>query len=516
MTPPYYESPVACKPVSYYNDDPRDDSRRARPGGQDGHEGLRRLGEDINRNSQSSRSRQGEPANGNRVANQAGLEALGSSPRPGGGGRGAEPPRRGQEGAGGSQPPSRRNRRKQAIRRRRIIVGLTATAVLLVAIFGGGYLYAQFRFGQIKKLNVAALQAATGGPFNVLVIGSDSRVGLTKAEQADAGNTAQVQGQRSDVDMVWHVDPAKKQISVLSIPRDTVVNMGPLASQVGTYNRINAAYGYGPNDLVQIIQNNFGIPINHVVQVGFGGFVGAVDALGGVKMNFPFRARDAYSGLSIPHRGCQLLNGLQALSVARSRHYYYFDHGQWNYDGLSDLSRIKRQDAFLKALIDSAKSKYNPLTLNAFIGSLPQGIEIDSKFSLNELIGLAVTFHNFNPSDLISFTLPWSLPQTAVGSLGSVLLVDQPAAQQMLYQIFGNELTMPTSPPPNANLTPNPPPSLTGTTGTSGSSGSNSSSSSAGSSTISSSPPSASTSKSTTTTIPADANTADYWDPTPC
>jgi anionic cell wall polymer biosynthesis LytR-Cps2A-Psr (LCP) family protein len=198
------------------------------------------------------------------------------------------------------------------------------------------------------------------------------------------------------------------------------------------------------------------------------------------------------------------------LSVARSRHYYYFDNGQWNYDGMSDLSRIKRQDAFLKALIDSAKSKYNPLTINAFIGSLPQGIEIDSKFTLSELVGLAVTFHNFSPNDLISYTLPWSLATGAAANFGGVLIVDQPAAQQMLVQIFGNELTTPTTPPPNDNLEPNPPPviSSSSTTGTTGSS------SSTNSSGISSATSSASAT--TATTTPADANTSDYWDPTPC
>jgi len=509
--------------VSYSNDDPRDEVRPRRPRSQGDLDGLRRLGQDMNSpraaprrqsSEPSSRPRKPAPSNRDRVANQDGLEALGAHPnrrRSGGGGSGSggEPPFEGPGSGADDQPRSRKALRRKANRRRRIITSLVAVAVLIVAIFGGAYLYAQYRFGQIHKLNVAALDVATGGPFNVLVIGSDSRVGLTKAEQVAAGSTALVQGQRSDVDMVWHVDPAKKQISVFSIPRDTVVNMGPLASQVGTYNRINSAYGYGPNNLVQIIEHNFGIPINHVVQVGFGGFVGAVNALGGVKMNFPFRARDSYSALSIAHHGCQLLTGIQALAVARSRHYFYFNHGVWNYDGMSDLSRIKRQDAFLKALIDTAKSKYNPLTINAFIGSLPQGIEIDSKFSLSSLVGLAVTFHNFNPSNLISYTLPWSLPPNNVGSLGSVLIVNQPAAQQMLLQIFGNELTTPTTPPPDANLAPNPPPALTT------SSSSTSRSNGASSSSPTTQAPKTATS-STTTTVPGNANAADFWNPVPC
>jgi len=83
--------------------------------------------------------------------------------------------------------------------------------------------------------------------------------------------------------------------------------------------------------------------------------------------------------------------------VARSRHYEYYENGYWQYDGTSDFGRIQRQDAFLKALVDAAKSKYNPVTINAFLGSIPQGIVIDNSFSLSELVGLAIDFHSLNP-----------------------------------------------------------------------------------------------------------------------
>ena len=107
----------------------------------------------------------------------------------------------------------------------------------------------------------------------------------------------------------------------------------PDNSQFGTYNRINSSYNSGANQLVKTITANFGIPINHVVQVDFSGFQDAVNALGGIYLDFPYPAKDSYSGLNITTPGCQLLNGAQALAVARARHYEYYANGYWQYDG---------------------------------------------------------------------------------------------------------------------------------------------------------------------------------------
>ena len=89
-------------------------------------------------------------------------------------------------------------------------------------------------------------------------------------------------GQRSDVVQLWRVTPSAKTIQIVSIPRDTVVTMlSPDSSQYDTYNRINSSYNTGANQLVKTITANFGIPINHVVEVDFSGFQAAVNALGG-------------------------------------------------------------------------------------------------------------------------------------------------------------------------------------------------------------------------------------------
>ena len=432
--------------------------------------------------SRSSRRRR------DKVANAGGLEALGKQigPEPTAGRVANEP---GLKALGArideSQRPRRRQRRWSV--RRKVVVALGCVVVLLLLAVGGGYLFLQRSVDSINHLHVSdEVAVQNGAPFTVLVIGSDSRVGENSQE---FGSTAEVAGQRSDVVQLWRFTPSKKQVQVLSIPRDTIVSMlGSDVSEYGTFNRINTAFGSGSNQLVETITANFGIPINHVAEIDFAGFQDAVNAVGGVYLDFNYPAKDAYSGLDITTPGCQLLSGAQALAVARSRHYEYFQDGEWQYDGTSDFGRIQRQDAFLRALIAAVKSKEtNPIALARFAGSLHEGLQIDDRFGTSTLIGLAETYRSFNGSELAAQTLPTE-DTSAFPDLGDVLAVDQPAAQQMLVNIFGSSLIAPTNPPPNINGVAEAPPAVTPTT-----------------------TPGGSTATTTPTTTPVPS-----FDPTPC
>ncbi len=381
------------------------------------------------------------------VANESGLRALGVR----------------IDASGGKRTPStRRSGKRRWSTRKKVVVSLLGVIVLIAAIAGGSYGYLWYRYQQISKDHISAEVAAqSGAPFTVLVIGSDTRAGESAGAAQAFGSSSLVTGQRSDVVQLWRVTPSTKQIQIVSIPRDTVVTMlPPDTTQYGTYNRINSSFNTGPNQLVKTITANFGIQINHVVQVDFSGFQDAVQALGGVYMNFPYPAKDAYSGLNITTPGCQLLNGAQALAVARARHYEYYENGYWHYDGTSDFGRIQRQDVFIKAMMSAAKSKVDPLTINAFIGSVHEGITIDDGFGFNQLIGLALDYHSYDPGNLQGETLP-TVAANGFGDLGDVLTVDQPAAQEMLVNIFGSSLVAPTNPPPDANGVPQAPPPIT-------------------------------------------------------
>lgn len=373
-----------------------------------------------------------------------------------------------------------RRRRPHRVRRG-ILIGLVALVVVVVGVLGGGYLYANHVFSNFKRFNVSSeVKPISGKPFNILVVGSDSRAGLSGLVGAQTGASSDlVAGQRSDVVKIVHVDPDAGTISIISIPRDTMVTLLANQSLYGTSNRINVNFGNGPSLLARTITANFGIVINDTVVVSFAGLINAADALGGVYLDFPYPAADPYSGLRIRHAGCQLVKGFQALAVVRSRHYYYDVHGDgvwpgdnasaatlaadgWVYDPTSDFGRIDRQSAFLRAMVDAAKRLYNPLTIESFLSKLPQGISLDQNFSLNELIGLAVRFHSLSANAIDTYTLPTIAATNPV--LGDVLYVEQPETQQLLVNVFGSELETPTDPPPNVDGVSTPPPDVTTTT----------------------------------------------------
>jgi LCP family protein required for cell wall assembly len=409
--------------------------------------GLEALGQQIGGTGAS-----GAPGS---VANESGLEALGS---------------RIDESAGRTDGRHGRAKGRRWSMRRKVLVVLSCLVVLALVAVGGSYLYLQRSIDSINHLHVNdEVAVENGAPFTVLVIGSDTRVGQNSA---DFGSSSLVTGQRSDVVQLWRVTPSKKLIQVISIPRDTVVAMiGSDAEKFGQFNRINSAFDDGTDQLVKTITANFGIPINHVAEIDFSGFEDAVNSVGGVYLNFNYPAKDAYSDLDITTPGCQLLDGAQALAEARSRHYEYYQDGEWQYDGTSDFGRIERQDAFLRALIAAVKSKEtNPIALAKFAGSLHKGLEIDDGFSANELIGLAETYHSFDGSELNAQTLPTE-DSSAFPGLGDVLVADQPAAQQLLVNIFGSSLVTPTNPPPNIDGVAEAPPTVTPTTASPSSTG---------------------------------------------
>ncbi|HEV2426954.1 MAG TPA: LCP family protein [Acidimicrobiales bacterium] len=359
-------------------------------------------------------------------------------------------------------------------RRRRWLIASLSVVVAIALVLAGGYLYAQYRFDKIPKIAVHGISyPEPSQPFNILAIGSDSRAGLS-GQVAKQTGASSVSGQRSDVVKIIHVDPVHGTVSIVSIPRDTMVTLLANTSLYGRFNRINVNYGNGPSLLVQTITANFGIPINHVIQVSFGGLINSADAIHGVYLDFPYRSRDPESGLNIRHPGCQLVSGFQALAVARSRHYYYSPHDVpwptdgnslvaqginppgWYYDGTSDFGRIIRQNAFLRAMLNRVKGDLtNPIALNGFFSNIPTGVTLDNTWSLNELIGLALKFHSLSSNAIRTYTLN-TTPGVVNGA--DVLFVQQPYAQQTLVSVFGSQLIAPTNPPPNQALqTPMPP-----------------------------------------------------------
>ena len=318
------------------------------------------------------------------------------------------------------------------------------------------YGYVKWRFAQINTKTINTLtQKDTGGgaPFTLLVVGSDSRAAIA----ANSGNSqafgsgSAVGGQRSDTIILVRVVPASRQLMILSIPRDL---WGPIPGH-GT-DRINSAFDTGPALLVQTIQQDLGIPINHYVEVNFDSFRDISNAVGGVKIYFPTPAKDVYSGLSVPAAGCITFQGDAALAYVRSRHYQYYLNGSWHYEALSDLARIQRQQTFVKKLIKKAEGEFtNPIALNSVIAGVTKNLTVDSAFSSGLMLDLARDFRSINATAIPTGTVP-TYPFTTSGG-AEVLGLQQPQASQAIaaFNSFGN------SPPPAPSKPPSAAPTVT-------------------------------------------------------
>lgn len=322
---------------------------------------------------------------------------------------------------------------------RRVLVGINV--LIAISLVGSvlTYAYVRYRNGQITREKVAGLSnsSSAGSPMTILLVGSNTRTGLDPQEVQEFGSATQVGGARSDVTMLVHLDPRSHTVNLLSLPRDLFIPV-PGTTKL---QRVDAALNAGPANLVEVIQNDLGIPINHYVELNFDSFQSVVDALGGVDMQFPTAVRDSFSGLNLK-AGCLHLNGKVALSVVRARHLEYYEKGRYQPDPYGDLSRIRRNHEFLRVLAKAVQGKglNNPLTVNSIVGSVAPKLKVDSGLSLGTMVTLAREFRSLDAAAVPQATLPVVL---APGyrfegvAYGDVVLPSQPLDQQTIAQFLG-------------------------------------------------------------------------------
>lgn len=318
--------------------------------------------------------------------------------------------------------------------RQRVVLGLGIVVVVGCLLGAAGVSYGWWRLNQIDRQDLS-LSASNGGPQNYLIVGSDSRSVVSKKD-ADAGaflnGETDGAGQRSDTIMIARVDPAAKTIDLLSFPRDLWV---PIA-RTGGSERINTAYGYndGAQRLVDTIREDFGVDINHYIEVNFKSFKDVVQAVDGVPMYFDRAMRDYNTGLFIDEPGCVTLDGDQALAFARSRHLEYKDaKGKWQDDPTGDLGRINRQQVFIRRVTDRATAKattVNLKTTNDLIGATVQNLSVDQGFDVGDMFTLAKQFRDFRGDAMRTHSVPVTAWTTSGGA--AVLKMDQPAADEVL------------------------------------------------------------------------------------
>ncbi len=274
------------------------------------------------------------------------------------------------------------------VRPRRIIAVLAVVIALLLAGTVGSYFYLNSKLNRANVLVSYPGRPALGAGTNWLIAGSDSRQGLTKAQEREY-STGYVSGGRSDTIMILHVPANGGRPVLVSVPRDSYVDIPGYG-----YNKINAAFAFGgPALLAKTIQTVTGLYINHFMDIGFGGFVRVVNDVGGVRMCLITPLRDAASGINLK-KGCHNLNGGQALAYVRDRHSF----------ATEDLQREQDQRLFLKALLSKMTSlgvMLNPFRAFPAASSAAGALTVDQSTNLYNLVQVAMALR-----DPITTTVP--------------------------------------------------------------------------------------------------------------
>jgi LCP family protein required for cell wall assembly len=216
---------------------------------------------------------------------------------------------------------------------------------------------------------------------NYLLLGSDSRAGLTPEEQKHFGTDAAIGGvNRADTIMLVQTDPSREKAVVLSFPRDLWVDIpGGGPGKIATAFE-GGVEGGGPKRMARTVHELTGLRINHVLYVDLAGFQGVVDSLGGVDMCIPFDMQDVNTGLDL-RAGCQRLGGVQALAYVRTRHLPCDAPAP-------DFFRISRQQQFLRAVINRLIQPSQLVRLSSMVRPVLSNIRRDE---------------GLNPADLAHF-----------------------------------------------------------------------------------------------------------------
>lgn len=294
----------------------------------------------------------------------------------------------------------------------RIGLAIGSSLVIGVSVIAGFLGYATLQItDQIEPIKVidSPTPVPEAGPVNFLLMGTDTRTGQGGefGSEEDYGGTG-----RSDTTMLVHLAADRKSAVVVSIPRDSMVEIPVCTREDGQvinsrYDRFNSAFALaGPACTIKTFESLTGIKINHAVVVDFLGFSNVVDALGGIEvcLNFPINEPSAQgAGISLP-AGIQTLRGSEALGLMRARYTLA--------DG-SDLARIKRQQELLAITIDQVQRKNiitDFTTLYRVATAATSSLRMDEGLAnIDSLITLAQSVSGLKSKDITFLTVPFVL-----------------------------------------------------------------------------------------------------------
>ncbi|MFD4031488.1 LCP family protein [Streptomyces sp. NPDC058637] len=315
---------------------------------------------------------------------------------------------------------------------RRIKVGALTLVVVLLAVSIGTYFWADGKLKREVDLAKVIERPSEGDGTNYLIVGSDSREGMT-AEDRKKLHTGSAEGKRTDSMMILH--DGSNGPTLISLPRDSNVEIpsfvgsesGKKFAGTGRTTKLNAAYAEdGPELLVRTVEFNTGLRIDHYVEIGFGGFAKIVDAIGGVELNIPKAFKDKKSGADF-QAGKQTLDGEQSLAFVRTRYAF----------AGSDLDRTKNQQKFLAALASQTATPstiLNPFKLYPTMGAGLDTLVVDKDMSLWSLSQMFFAMKGVTGGEGTSMNIPLS-GQSVNGNL----VWDKDKVKQLVEQLKNDE-----------------------------------------------------------------------------
>ncbi|MET7288495.1 LCP family protein [Streptomyces sp. NPDC005573] len=307
---------------------------------------------------------------------------------------------------------------------------ITLASVLIVTSVAT-YFWADSKLHRDVDLSKVIDRPAAGDGTNYLIVGSDSRKGMT-AEDKKKLHTGSAEGQRTDSMMILHV--GDNGDTLISLPRDSDVEIpsyqgsgsGKVYPGTGRHTKLNAAYAEdGPTLLVRTIEFNTGLHIDHYVEIGFGGFAKIVDAVGGVEITIDKGFKDKDSGADFKS-GKQTLNGEEALAFVRTRHAF----------AAQDLQRTKNQQKFLSALahqVATPSTVLNPFTFYPTMGAGLDSLTVDKDMGLWDLGSMFWAMKGVSGGDGKSLNMPIS------GSVGGNLVWDKAKVKTLVTELNNDE-----------------------------------------------------------------------------
>ncbi|MEV5171422.1 LCP family protein [Streptomyces flaveolus] len=337
----------------------------------------------------------------------------------------------GGRGPGGTAGAPTRAPRPAPNWRRRIKWTAITLATVLVVTSIATYFWADSKLRREVDLSKVIDRPEGGDGTNYLIVGSDSREGMSKADEKKL-HTGGAEGKRTDSMMILHV--GDNGDTLISLPRDSDVvvpsyqgsTSGKTYPAQGRHAKLNATYAEdGPTLLVRAIEANTGLRIDHYVEIGFQGFASIVDAVGGVEIDIDKGFKDKWSGADFK-AGKQTLNGQQALAFVRTRHAF----------AASDLQRTKNQQKFLAALahqVATPSTVLNPFKLYPTMGAGLDSLIVDKDMSLWDLASMFWAMKGVNSGDGTSMNMPIS------GSVGGNLVWDKAKVKTLVNELNNDE-----------------------------------------------------------------------------